>query len=176
MDDLAGLSNGLSKIASGQNFHNINVATYTCDFGNIIVGKAVQKSFRLTNCGKIPINFNFDKKLLNLAGIVIEPDKAQKVLANQSILFKVVMQTRKTSKFGRQRFMIPVDIKNGPQYMIDFTANLTIPELSMSTEQLDFDRVCVNTRKTMKVRLENNKDVICEWFFPTKQEGSSSMS
>lgn len=176
MDDLAGLSNGLSKIASGQNFHNINVATYTCDFGNIIVGKAVQKSFRLTNCGKIPINFNFDKKLLNLAGIVIEPDKAQKVLANQSILFKVVMQTRKTSKFGRQRFMIPVDIKNGPQYMIDFTANLTIPELSMSTEQLDFDRVCVNTRKTVKVRLENNKDVTCEWFFPTKQEGSSSMS
>lgn len=110
--------------------------------------------------------------MLNFAGIVIEPDKAQKVMPNQSILFKVVMQTRKTSKFGRARYLIPVDIKNGPQYTIDFTANLTIPEISMSNDTLDFDRVCVNTRKTVKIRLENNKDVTCEWFFPTKQEGS----
>ena len=57
--------------------------------------------------------------------------------------------------------------------MIDFTANLTIPELSMSTDTLDFDRVCVNTRKTVKIRLENNKDVTCEWNFHSKQESSS---
>lgn len=41
IDDLGSMSNTLSKIGSGQNFHSINIATYTCDFGNIIVGKAV---------------------------------------------------------------------------------------------------------------------------------------
>lgn len=76
---------------------------YSCDFGNIIVGKSQQKSFRLTNCGKIPINFFFDKKILNSAGITIEPDKVQKMMPNQSVLFKAVLTTRKNSRFGRLR-------------------------------------------------------------------------
>lgn len=165
-------SMGMSKYGSGMNFHQINVVTYTCDFGNIIVGKAATKSYRLTNCGKLPISFNFDKKLLNFAGLTIEPDKAQKIMPNQSILFKAVMTTRKTSKYGRQSYKIPVDIKNGPQYTIDFTANLTIPEISMSTDTVDFGAVCVNTRKTIKIRIENKKDVICEWNFHNKSEQS----
>jgi len=83
------------------------------------------------------------------------------------------MTTRKNSKFGRQRYLIPVDVKNGPQYTIDFTANLTIPEISMSTDTVDFDKVCVNTRKTIKIRIKNNKDVACEWNFYNKQDPSS---
>jgi len=169
-------ANNMTRAGSSVNLNNINITTYTCDFGNIIVGKSVQKSFRLTNCGKIAINFNFDKKLLNQAGIIIEPDKAMKVMPNQSVLFKVVMQTRKNSRFGRTRFFVPVDIKNGPQYTIDFTANLTIPELHMSKEDLDFEKVVVNTRKTVKIRLENKKDVTCEWFFHSKSENTMGMT
>ena len=136
-----------------------------CDFGNVIITKSAKKSFRLTNVGKIPITFNFDKKILNQAGITIEPDKAVKAAPNASVLYNVVYTTRKTSKFGRQRFQVPIDIKNGPQYTIDFTANLTIPELTLSQDTLDFERVCVNTRKTVKIRLENNKEVVCDWSF-----------
>jgi len=66
--------------------------------------------------------------------------------------------------------LIPVDIKNGPQYTIEFVANLTIPEIKMSTELVDFDRVCVNTRKTIKIRIENDKDVMCEWNYEHKKE------
>ena len=47
------------------NIENINIATYVCDFGNVIITKSAKKSFRLTNVGKIPITFNFDKKILN---------------------------------------------------------------------------------------------------------------
>jgi len=68
--------------------------------------------------------------------------------------------------------MVPVDIKNGPQYSIEFSANLTIPEITLSTETIDFDRVCVNTRKTIKIRLENKQDVPCEWNFHSKSEAS----
>jgi hypothetical protein len=46
-------------------------------------------------------------------------------------------------------------VKYGPSYVIEFIANLTIPELSMNTDNLDFLKVCVNTRKTVKVRFEN---------------------
>jgi hypothetical protein len=73
--------------------------------------------------------------------------------------------TRKNSKYGRTRHQIPIDIKCGPTYTIDFVANLTIPELSMSTDTVDFDRVLLNTRKTIKIRLENLREVACEWWF-----------
>jgi len=46
------------------NLENINITNYLCDFGNVVVGGSKKKSFRLTNVGKIPLNFNFDKKVL----------------------------------------------------------------------------------------------------------------
>ena len=95
---------GLKLNGASINLENINIATYVCDFGNVIITKSAKKSFRLTNVGKIPITFNFDKKILNQAGITIEPDKAVKVAPNASVLYNVVYTTRKTSKFGRQRF------------------------------------------------------------------------
>ena len=48
------------------NLESISIATYVCDFGNVVVGSTKRKSFRLTNVGRIPVTFNFDKKLLTL--------------------------------------------------------------------------------------------------------------
>ena len=127
---------------------NINIASYVCDFGHVISSKTSRRSFRLTNTGKMKISFNFRKEALNSAGLDIEPDKVANLLPNASQFFNVVLTTRKTSKFGKQRYSIPIDIKNGPKYTIDFVANVTIPELTLYPETLDFDRVCINTRKT----------------------------
>lgn len=154
------------SVNAGSNFlsfENIVISTYVCDFGNVVVGQTKKKSFRLTNVGRIAINFNFDKKLLNQAGIVIEPDKAQKIAPNSSVLFNIVYTTRKNARFGKIKYSVPIDIKSGPSYMIDFVANLTIPELAMSSDNLDFEKVCVNTKKTVKIRFQNNKEVPCEW-------------
>lgn len=46
------------------NLENIVIANYTCDFGNVVVGSTKRKTFRLTNVGKLPVTFNFDKKIL----------------------------------------------------------------------------------------------------------------
>lgn len=146
-----------------------------CDFGNVIISKTAKRSFRLTNTGKMKISFNFRKEALNAAGLDIEPDKVANLPPNASQFFNVTITTRKTSKFGKQRYSIPIDIKNGPKYTIDFVANITIPELSISPDNLDFERVCINTRKTVKIRLENNKEVPCEWSFSQKTERTDSV-
>jgi hypothetical protein len=125
------------------NLDNISLATYVCDFGNVVVGMTKKKSFRLTNVGKLPVTFNFDKKVLNQAGIAIDPDKGQKILPNCSCLFNVVFTTRKTAKFGKQKYVVPIDVKGGPSYIIEFITNLTIPELHMSNDNVDFNKVCV---------------------------------
>jgi hypothetical protein len=46
------------------NLENITIAAYACDFGNVVVGSTKKKSFRFTNVGKIPVTFNFDKRIL----------------------------------------------------------------------------------------------------------------
>ena len=158
-----------SGVGSGS-LDNISLATYVCDFGNVVAGATKRKSFRLTNVGRLPVNFNFDKKVLTQAGIAIEPDKVQKVAPNCSTLFHVAYATRKNAKLGRVRWLAHVDIKGGPSYSIEFIANLTIPELSMSTENLDFGKVCVQTRKTVKIRFENEKEVPCDWQFHHKPD------
>lgn len=76
-------------------------------------------------------------------------------MPNSSVLFNVVYATRKNAKFGKTKYVVPIDVKYGPSYAIEFVANLTIPELSMSAENIDFGKVCVNNRKTIKVRFEN---------------------
>jgi len=168
-DERAAVQAGTAS-ASAVNLESICIASYLCDFGDVVVGSTKRKSFRLTNVGRIPVTFNFDKKLLGQAGIAIEPDKVQKVLPNASALFTVVYATRKNAKYGRQRFVVPIDVKGGPSYQIEFGANLTIPELAMSSETLDFGKVCVQTRKTVKIRFENQKEVPCDWSYHYKPD------
>jgi Abnormal spindle-like microcephaly-assoc'd, ASPM-SPD-2-Hydin len=153
---------------------NINIANYCCDFGNVVVGATKKRSFRFTNTGRLPINFAFDKKILANYGINIEPDKVQKLAPNQSVLFNVVYATRKNAKFGKVKSVVPIDLKYGPSYAIEFVANLTIPELTMSTDNLDFQKVVVGTRKTIKIRLENHKEVPCDWQYFYKPDVSAS--
>jgi hypothetical protein len=66
------------------------------------------------------VTFNFDKKILNQAGIAIDPDKVQKVMPNSSMLFNVVYTTRKTAKYGKTKYIVPIDVKGGPSYIIEF--------------------------------------------------------
>jgi len=64
-DDLNTSVVGFIKVGNTNvSLENINISTYECDFGNVVVGGSKKRSFRLTNVGKIPINFIFDKKLL----------------------------------------------------------------------------------------------------------------
>lgn len=83
-----------------------------------------------------------------------------------------MFSSRSKAKFGKTKIIVPIDVKYGPSYTIEFVANLTIPELSMSNDNLDFGKVCVNTRKTVKIRFENNKEVPCEWWYYYKPDVS----
>ena len=53
------------------NIDHIKIAYFTCDFGNMVVGSSKKKQFKLFNVGKLPVTFNFDKKALQNAGLII---------------------------------------------------------------------------------------------------------
>jgi len=149
----------------------IFVSNYICDFGNMVVGSSKKRTFRMTNCGKNSLSFSFDTRLLQQIGISIDPPKPPKqFVPSSSMQFTVAFTTRKNIKHGRIRHIVPIHLSYGPSYTIEFVANLTIPELSMSTDNVEFNKVCVGTRKIMKVRFENNKEVPLDWSYYFKAD------
>ena len=44
----------------------------------------------------------------------------------------------------------------------------------MSDDSLDFNKVCVGTRKTIKIRFENQKEVPCDWWYYYKLDVSAA--
>lgn len=165
---------GFDQNQSGINLEDddkIIVTNYICDFGNMVVGSSKRKTFRMTNCGKNSLSFSFDTRLLQNIGIAIDPPKPPKqFVPNSSLEFKVTYSTRKNAKHGKVRHIVPIHLSYGPSYTIEFVANLTIPELAMSTDNVEFNKVCVGTRKIIRVRFENKKEVACDWSYYYKPD------
>jgi hydrocephalus-inducing protein len=148
----------------------IIVSNYMCDFGNIVVGQSKSKKFRMTNCGKNSLTFSFDTRILQQIGLSIDPAKPPKqFVPNSSMEFSVKYTTRKNAKQTKVRHLVPIHLSYGPSYTVEFVANLTIPELSLSTDNVEFNKVCVGTRKIIRVRFENKKEVPCDWFYYYKE-------
>ena len=55
----------------------------------MVVGSSKKKQFKLFNIGKLPVTFNFDKKALQNAGLIIEPDRVNKLMPNCGAHFNV---------------------------------------------------------------------------------------
>lgn len=45
------------------------------------------------------------------------------------INLSVTLTTKKTMKFGKSKIDIPIEIKNGAQYILSLITNLTIPDI-----------------------------------------------
>ena len=149
----------------------IVVSNYIWDFGNMVVGSSKKRTFRMTNCGKNNLGFSFDTRILQQIGIIIDPIKPPKIFPpNTSMQFTVTFATRKNAKHGKVKHLVPVNLSYGPSYNIEFVANMTIPELSMSTDSVEFNQVWVGTRKIIKVRFENKKEVSWDWWYYYKPD------
>lgn len=53
--------------------------------------------------------------------------------------------------------------------MIYFTAMLTTPDFELSSKAIDFEYVPINCISKAIVRLENTREVPCEWKYVPKQ-------
>jgi hypothetical protein len=108
-----GSRSGADDVRSAQGGSDLNVeqiplATYVCDFGNVVFGIQQKKSFRLTNCGGLPVQFSFKKEALSRANISIEAfDKNNKINPGNSTYFTVTFSTRK-NRYGKMREIVPL--------------------------------------------------------------------
>ena len=83
---------------------------------------------------------------------------------------RVDYHTTEKTEPQRYTFQIPIDITNGPKYMLIIKVNVTVPEIVSSAKEIDFGDVIVGQRKTVTIRYSNNKEVDCKWHVAAKEE------
>lgn len=108
----------------------------------------------------------FDTKVSKTMGYAIAPEKISKMMPNDEILVSITLTTKKTMKFGKSKISVPCEVKNGAQYRLDLITNLTIPDISIEgnpDNAVDFGKVLCGQRKTVFLRLLNEKEIPCEW-------------
>jgi len=146
-------------------FEKLFLATWVCDFGNVIVGSTQKRVLKFKNVGDYLIEMGFESKVIKGTEYSITPDKC-KLNPGEETNITVTLATKKNSKFGKLKHSVTLDVKNGAKYKLDIVSNLTIPEISVDgcTDGLvDFSKVLCGQRKTITLRFLNLKEIPCDW-------------
>lgn len=141
------------------------LSQFVLDFGNVVVGTHKIKRFSVTNIGHGPASFQLDKNLASSRGFQIEPERVVRLPEKQSVEFTVTFHARKNIEMGLHMAQLPIVIKNGPPCIAMVRALVTVPDLSISTDSLDFGKIPVSTCHTMFTQLQNVSAVPAEWAF-----------
>ncbi|KAF1774057.1 Abnormal spindle-like microcephaly-associated protein, ASH domain [Phytophthora cactorum] len=141
------------------------LSQFVLDFGNVVVGTHKIKRFSVTNIGHGPASFQLDKNLATSRGFQIEPERVVRLPEKQSVEFSVTFHARKNIEMGLHVAQLPIVIKNGPPCIAMVRALVTVPDISIFTESLDFGKIAVSTCHTMFTQLQNVSAVPAEWAF-----------
>jgi hydrocephalus-inducing protein len=138
------------------------VAEHLADFGNVIAGTNKKKVFRVTNFGDVPVTLLLDKRLPAAHGFTVEPEKVNRLPEGASVDFVVRFKARK-SQYGQVSVDVPIDIKSGPPAQLVLRANVTVPDIAITPNSIDFGDVVVGQCRVVTVQLSNTSPVTSEW-------------
>ena len=141
-------------------------ARYICDFGNVIIGQTKKKIFKITNASLVgQLSWVFDKKHLAGSGFSIEPEKVNKLAESDSLEFTVKYFARTQQKIGPKSFVLPLEAQGAPTIHIVFAANVCLPEIELSSSNIDFGKVLIGRSTKMFLGLKNPSPVAATWSF-----------
>eukprot|EP00755_Sulcionema_specki_P012495 Sspe_Gene.8383::Locus_2861_Transcript_1_1_Confidence_1.000_Length_14125::g.8383::m.8383/K17570/HYDIN; hydrocephalus-inducing protein len=172
------------KSPSGEN--KPVVACYKVDFGTVVKGDVKKKTLKVTNVSSAPLSFAVDKKMLQNSGIVITPDKVNKLnghpqYASQQLEIQLITKGDKAKdvSFGEFHLSIPLDIRGGGLILLEVSAYIMVPQLvvvNMPDGALTFDTVTelpdgsqqtigvtVGETRIQTLQFHNPLPLPCEW-------------
>lgn len=139
------------------------LSQFVLDFGNVVLGTHKIKKFSITNIGPVPASFQLDKNSALSRGFQIEPERVVRLPEKQAVEFTVTFQARKNISLGVHQAQLPIVMKNGPPCILTIRALVTVPDISISMETIDFGKMAVSTCHTMFTQLQNISAVPAEW-------------
>jgi len=146
------------------NLHDIVAATYICDFGNVIAGQTKKKPLKVTNASSVgKLTWLFDKNYLSSYGYSIEPEQALKLPEGETATFEVKFFARFNQPNGPRTYTLPLLNFGSPRINIILNANVCVPDVDLSSTQVDFGKVLIGQCKQMFVSLYNPTPVKTNW-------------
>ncbi|XP_074644164.1 hydrocephalus-inducing protein homolog [Tubulanus polymorphus] len=143
------------------------LADYLLDFGYVVLGTVRAHIVRATNTGFCPVSFSVDRAALHHHGFNVELDRVRQLPGapdHETVDFVVSFDPRGANlPLGPIETVVPINIVNGPQICIRLRAHVTMPDMEISTDALDFGDVKCGDCKVITVQLHNHKYVRCEW-------------
>eukprot|EP00929_Paragymnodinium_shiwhaense_P007666 TRINITY_DN111574_c0_g1_i1.p1 TRINITY_DN111574_c0_g1~~TRINITY_DN111574_c0_g1_i1.p1 ORF type:complete len:5027 (+),score=1455.52 TRINITY_DN111574_c0_g1_i1:94-15081(+) len=143
----------------------VTAATYVCDFGFIALGQQAVRKFNVFNYCSEDVYVTIEKKALKEAGFLVEPETIKQLKPGKSVLMTVTAVRDRELDEGIQELEWNMPVRGGPNYQIKLCANFVLPELTLSSEAIDFGRLLVGQRKRVSLWLRNDKDVLVEWAY-----------
>jgi hypothetical protein len=142
------------------------IARHVSDFGHVVLGQTRKRAFKITNTSANgQLSWVFDKNLLAGTGFSLEPEKVVRLPEGQAVSFNVTFSAKKNFALGEREVIVPLEVKNGAPMIIILRANVTVPELTVSQDAVDFGAVWVGCVKRVFLQLKNVSPVVAEWDF-----------
>ncbi|KAG2489301.1 hypothetical protein HYH03_012133 [Edaphochlamys debaryana] len=143
------------------------VAHYVLDFGYVVKGLTRTRKFRLTNTSNQQVSFRFDKGLLETHGFKLDPEVVSRLPGAPEFASAEVSVTLQANKGAVQpgplELVYPITIKGSPPVLLTMRAHVQVPDMTLSTETLDFGSCQTGQCKVFTVQLHNHKQVPCEY-------------
>ncbi|XP_077975805.1 hydrocephalus-inducing protein homolog isoform X2 [Styela clava] len=148
-------------------FPRIRLTDYLLDFGYVILGNVRSHIVRASNTSHFPVSFSTDRSSLWHSGFNVELDRVKQLPGypqHETIDFKVTFDPRGANLgLGPVEAVVPVNIVGGPQICMRLQAHVTVPELEINTDIVEFAKVQCGQCKVITVQIHNHKQVRCEW-------------
>ncbi|XP_013405663.1 hydrocephalus-inducing protein [Lingula anatina] len=140
---------------------------YLLDFGYVVLGTVRTHIVRATNSGWYPASFSVDHEQSHGTGFNVELDRVKQLPGapdHETVDFVVSFDPRGANlPLGDIDTVVPITIVNGPQINVRLHANVTMPEMTVSADTLEFGEVKCGECKIITIQLYNHKFVRCEW-------------
>ncbi|XP_046359897.2 hydrocephalus-inducing protein homolog isoform X3 [Haliotis rufescens] len=140
---------------------------YILDFGHVVLGTVRTHVVHATNTGWFPASFQVERDNIHHHGFHIELDRVRNLPGapdHETVDFVVSFDPRGANlQLGQVETIVPINIVTGPQVAICLRANVTMPDMEISDDTLDFGDVRCGECKVITVQLHNQQQVPCEW-------------
>ncbi|XP_033116735.1 hydrocephalus-inducing protein homolog isoform X2 [Anneissia japonica] len=162
-----GLTTSLTNRSKRAKKPKARLPDYILDFGYVVLGTVRTHIVRATNTGHFPVSFAVDRSTLNMTGFNVELDRVKQLPGapdHETVDFRVSFDPRGGNvNLGVVEALVPIMIVNGPSVLLRLKANVTMPDMQISTDSMDFGEVQCGQCKVITVQLHNNQHVRCEW-------------
>lgn len=140
---------------------------YLLDFGPVILGQVRTHVVRATNTGHTAVSFSIDHTNIIQSGFFCELDRVKALPGypkHETVDFKFTFDPAGANcDLGVHEIRIPINIQEGPVIILRARAEVTMPNMTVSTEKLEFGTVECGRCKVATVQLCNPLDVDVIW-------------